>query len=209
MNYFRIARMFTLAFALLTVANCRAESGPSLKQASALLQRISGAQVRPYSTRDFGRTHYNGAIYALVNEAKAAAMLVSLRKELPAGLVAFIGTTQTLTNPPAPGVELVVGQGNGPIDILQIAQTDAVNYGMTNEDLKRRLARWHKAYGIDVWQAETDTIQLRFIRMPPNLQSFAKEVYEFCPDIVDQGVGTQKALAQEIQKRRGLQLWWD
>jgi len=136
-------------------------------------------------------------------------MLAALRKELPAGLVAFVGTTHSLAKPAAPGVELVIGRGSGPIDILHIAQTDAVNYGMTNEDLKRRLAHWQKAYGIDIWQAESDTIQLRFTRMPSNLPSFAKEVYEFCPDIVDQGVGTEEALVQEIQKRKGLQLWWD
>lgn len=209
MHYFRIGWLIALGLVLLTGANCRAEPGAPLKEASALLHRISGAQVRPYSTRDFGRTPYSGAISALVDEAKAPAMLVALRKELPAGLLAFIGTTQSLTKPPAPGVELVIGQGNGPTDILHIAQTDAVNYGMSNEDLKRRLARWHQAYGIDIWQAETDTIQLRFIRLPPDLQSFAKEVYEFCPDIVDQGVGTQEALVQEIRNRKGLQLWWD
>ncbi len=136
-------------------------------------------------------------------------MLLALRNELPVGLVAFIGTTRSLTKPPAHGVELVVGEGSGPLDILNIAQTDAVNYNMSNEDIKRRLARWHEAYGIDIWQAETDTIQLRFIRMPSNVQSFAKEVYKFCPDIVDQGAGTQKALEQDIQKRKGLYLWWD
>ncbi|MCD2518311.1 DUF4253 domain-containing protein [Massilia sp. G4R7] len=209
MNLFRIARSIALFFMVLAGASCRAEPSKPLEQASTLLQRISGAHVRPYSTRDFGRDRYDGAISALVDETRAEAMLIALRNELPAGLVAFIGTTRSLTKPSARGVELVVGKGSGPLDILHIAQTDAVNYNMNNEDLKRRLARWHEAYGIDIWQAETDTIQLRFTRMPSNVQSFAKEVYKFCPDIVDQGAGSQKALEQDIQKRKGLYLWWD
>ena len=209
MNYFGIARSIALVLIMLAGASCRAEPGGISEQASALLHRISGAPVRPYATRDFGRDPDGGAISVLVDESKAVAMLSALRKELPDGLVAFIGTTHSLANPPARGAELVIGRGSGPIDILHIAQTDAVNYNMSNEDLKRRLAAWHKVYGIDIWQAETDTIQLRFIRMPRDLQSFAKEVYEFCPDIVDQGVGTRKALEADIQKRNGLYLWWD
>lgn len=209
MKYLRLACSIALAFTLLFPASCRAETSAPFERASALLHRISGANVRPYSTRDFGRDKFTGAISVLVDPSKAEGMLVALRQELPAGLVAFIGTTRSLTTPPATGVELVVGSGSGPLDILHIAQTDAVNYNITNDDLRRRLARWHKAYGIDIRQAETDTIQLLFLKMPLNVQSFAKEVYEFCPDIVDQGLGTQNALVKDIQERKGLYLWWD
>jgi hypothetical protein len=34
-------------------------------------------------------------------------------------------------------------------------------------------------------------------------------MYEFCPDIVDQGVGTVARLAQELSKSRKLYFWWD
>jgi hypothetical protein len=209
MEYFRVLCSIALAFALLAPSSCRAEASVSFERASALLNSVSGASVRPYSTRDFGREKFAGAISVLIDPTKAEGMLAALRKELPAGFVAFIGTTQSLTKPAAAGAELVIGRGSGPIDILHIAQTDAVNYDMSNSDLKRRLMAWHKAYGIDIWQAETDTIQLRFNRMPRNVHSFAEEVYKFCPDTVDQGVGTKNALVKDIRERKGLYLWWD
>lgn len=201
--------LFPLLFALLFSGLCRAETGATLESASTLLHRITGAQVRPYSGRDFGREKYTGAISVLVDETKAEDILLSVRKELPAGFVAFVGTTRSLTSPPAVGVELVIGPGSGPLDILRIAKTDAVNYGMVTKDLEVKLAQWHKVYGIDIWQAETDTVQLRLKRMPRDIKSFASEVYKFCPDIVDQGVGTQQALIKDIQDKKGLYLWWD
>jgi hypothetical protein len=80
---------------------------------------------------------------------------------------------------------------------------------MGTEDLIRKLRQWDDAYGIDIYMADTDTIQLRLKRLPPDLPAFAKEVYAFCPDIVDQGVGSVEALEQAIRESREVYLWWD
>ncbi len=39
--------------------------------------------------------------------------------------------------------------------------------------------------------------------------ALAKRMYEFCPDIVDQGVGDVKALAEELRKSSAFFFWWD
>jgi len=41
-----------------------------------------------------------------------------------------------------------------------------------------------------------------------NAPGLAKRMYQFCPDIVDQGVETVKALAGELEKGK-LYFWWD
>ena len=71
------------------------------------------------------------------------------------------------------------------------------------------LKQWDDAYGIDIYMADTDTIRLRLKRLPPDLPAFAKEVYAFCPDIVDQGMGSVEALEQAIRESREVYLWWD
>jgi hypothetical protein len=43
------------------------------------------------------------------------------------------------------------------------------------------------------------------VKDPPAL---ARKMYQFCPDIVDQGVETVKALARELEKGK-LYFWWD
>ena len=42
-----------------------------------------------------------------------------------------------------------------------------------------------------------------------NMDEFAKEVYAFCPDSVEQGVGDLKSLKEYIEKEKGIWLWWD
>ena len=44
---------------------------------------------------------------------------------------------------------------------------------------------------------------------PADPKELAKFLYEFCPDIVDQGVGTVRKLEKSLQKGRDLYLWWD
>jgi hypothetical protein len=188
---------------------CVGIQAQNLTQASQLLREATGAQVRNYSTRDFGRERYNGAVSALVPADKAETLLRVVRKRLPTGLVAYVGTTNSLASPPAQGVEIIVGPGGDTLDILEIARTDAVNHGMDTKQVRDKLAQWHKNYGIDIWQAETDTVQLKFKRLPKDLPAFAREVYAFCPDIVDQGLGTTAALEQAIRQESGLLLWWD
>lgn len=198
-----------IAALVFSASNSYADISPQLKPAADVLVQVSKSEVRPYSTRDFGREKYSGAISILVPESEAKNILTNVRKKISKGFVAFIGTTRSLEKPAAVGVEIVVGLGSGPLDILDIAQTDAVNYDMVTSNLKEKLGIWHAAYGIDIWQAETDTIQLQFVKLPSNIESFAKEVYDFCPDIVDQGVETLPALEAAIREQEGLYLWWD
>ena len=51
---------------------------------------------------------------------------------------------------------------------------------------------------------------VRFDAKPPaDWMALAREVYEFCPDIVDQGTETVERLAYEMRVTNELFLWWD
>ena len=180
---------------------------------SSLLSRHAGSRARAYSTFDFGRARYQGAASAIIrgDAGVVEAKLRELRRDLPPGWVAYLGTSQFLGDEELPrdSVELVVAPGSGPLDILRIARTDAVNYDLQTEALVRALAEWDRAWGIDVIHAETDTIELALAHMPADLAAFAREVYALCPDVVDQGAGSLEALQQDIATRRRVYLWWD
>ena len=47
-----------------------------------------------------------------------------------------------------------------------------------------------------------------FVEPVTNPDELAKRMYQFCPDIVDQGVGTVSKLANEVRNGR-LYFWWD
>lgn len=188
-------------------------SAPVPQAITSLLARHTGASVRPYSTYDFGRARYAGAASAIIvgGDARAESTLRALRRDLPPGWVAYLGTSSFFGDEKvaAGAVELVVAPGRTPLDILRNARTDAVNYGLLTEALVRKLAAWDRAWGIDILRAETDTIELELRRLPDDLAAFAKEVHAFCPDVVDQGTGTIAALESEIATRRRVHLWWD
>lgn len=180
-----------------------------LDEAAVRLGLLSGCPVRPFATCDFGRDRNSAARSVVVAENDALLLVARVRAEIGPGLLAFIGCTRSLAEPPDHGSEVVVAQGNSQFDILRIAQSDAVNYDMETEDLIRKLEDYHSRYGIDVFHAETDTIEFRLETMPGDLATFCNDLYQFCPDIVDQGVGTVAEHEEEIAQSGTVFLWWD
>jgi hypothetical protein len=182
----------------------------TLEAAAKRLSEISGTPVRDYSTRDFGRDRNPEARSVVVPKAKSRQVLQRVRRELDPTIVAFIGSTQWLGDEQHPdGEEIVVANAKSQFDILRVAQSDACNYDMMTEDLIKKLTEYDRAYGIDIFHAETDTIEFKFSKLPADMPGFCNDLYEFCPDIVDQGCGTVEALEDEIRRTQEVFLWWD
>lgn len=177
--------------------------------AERLLARASGQRVRSYSTHDFGRERDDRCLSVVLPERRASALLPVIRPELPPGAVAFIGTTKWLGEERHGGVELVVGPGESQLDVLRLARTDAVNYDMDTEDIVAKLREYDDEYGIMITHAETDTVEFTLAREPDDLSAFAADLYTFCPDMVDQGIGSVEALAEAIEITGAVYLWWD
>lgn len=182
-------------------------------QPSVLLQNIAGVQdaaIRSYWTVDFGRVkRTEGGYSVLVDEDDAILMLDDLRAQLPEGYVAFMGTTRNLDEAHEGRVELVVAKGDNQFDIIRLAESDGINHGLDTEDIVEELIEWDDAFGITIHHAETDTIRLSMNELPDDLPAFAQRLYVFCPDIVDQGVGSVEALTTALEESKVVYLWWD
>lgn len=168
-----------------------------------------GVIVRHYSTYDFGRERDERALSVVIPEAEARTRLPDVRAALPDDHVAFIGTTRWLGDEQHEGVELVIAPASSKFDILHIARTDAANYDMGTADLIAKFQELDWRYGIDIIHAETDTIEITLNRMPNDVATFAEEMYTFCPDIVDQGIGSVETLAHAIEASGYVYFWWD
>lgn len=183
----------------------------NLIEAVKEFETLANQPVRPYSTVDFGRGKKEGVYSVLVDAIDAYEIITSLRSKLGNELITFIGTTNFLSDDaPEDGmVEVVLGKGESQFDILRIAETDACNYDMMTEELIEKLQEYDRAFGIDITQAETDTVQFFLKNEPEDWKWFCKDLYDFCPDIVDQGCGNLEVLENEIKKRKAVFLWWD
>jgi hypothetical protein len=104
---------------------------------------------------------------------------------------------------------VAVIKGTDDLDILRYRRTDGINYGLDNSKIVKKVSDWKSKYGLIVIGCSRDWLQLEFDRLPTDIDAFTKEVYEFCPDSVDQGVGTIDKLKEAMKKMKGVWLWWD
>ncbi len=113
--------------------------------------------------------------------------------------------------------------------IVKFFGTSAGNYDLGNEDIIAKLQDWEKNCEFVILGGGGDTLQLAFKTLPKDLVAFAEEVYEFCPDLMDQGyIGpplgegatmedlgramdeqTVEDLADFIERNQRLNFWWD
>lgn len=95
------------------------------------------------------------------------------------------------------------------MDILRWRGTDGINYDHTNQDIINKLEEWSKSNPIDVVGVSYDWVLFHFENPVKDVKELAEDVYEFCPDVIDQGVGTMDALKHFIKEENGVYLWWD
>ncbi len=172
----------------------------SLPECQQALSSLLPGKIRTFSTYDFGREKDPANLSLLVPKEEAKVVVSQLRKRLGSGLVTYVGSG---------GEEVVIGKGSSQFDILRLARTDAANYDMLTEDLIKKLQDYHEQVGIDIYHAESDTIEFRLLTRPKDMAAFARDLYKFCPDIVDQGCESVEALEAEVKQRGEVFLWWD
>lgn len=108
-----------------------------------------------------------------------------------------------------PEKHIAVIKGNDKFDVLKYRRTDGINYGLQTEDIINKISEWDKKYGVNIVGCGRDWVWIELNKLPKDLDMFSEEVYEFCPDIVDQGVGDMKKLKDSIKVNKELFLWWD
>jgi hypothetical protein len=104
---------------------------------------------------------------------------------------------------------VAVMKANDQFAVIEGIGTDGANYNLRTSDVIARLKVWNDQFGLLLLGADVDWLEAEFIRVPPNMAAFAAEVYEFCPDVVDQGTETVSALANEMSRSNSVYLWWD
>lgn len=100
-------------------------------------------------------------------------------------------------------------KGLDQFEIVRVMHTNGDAYDISNQDVIDRLKEWEIDSPFDILGADNDWVEIEFRTVPKDLNDFVAEVYDFCPDAVDQGPGSTAELAKEIKKTKKLFLWWD
>lgn len=101
----------------------------------------------------------------------------------------------------------------GGIEIPHLMEwSGACNYDITGAEHEAVLGHWRQQYGAELLTLTHDVIELAVPRPPTDpadVAQVAQEQTAYCPDIVDQGVGTITALAEQQVYSHLWFFWWD
>jgi Domain of unknown function (DUF4253) len=104
---------------------------------------------------------------------------------------------------------IAIMKGSDGWQFLSLVHTDGVNHGLDHLQVVAKLREWDSRFGIRIIGGSMDWVEVEFVEPPRDMGAFAREVFQFAPDVVTQGTGTVGALAVEIRKSGGVYLWWD
>jgi hypothetical protein len=72
---------------------------------------------------------------------------------------------------------------------LRDAGTNGINFDLDTDAVIAHLKKWDTDHGIELSDVKGDAVLVRFTRLPKDVAALAKDIYEFCPDTIDQHFG--------------------
>ena len=209
---------WTAILVILVVAACASPPPPEvdtalgdqvgMTDAQLLAIQRAGANARQLEgITDGGDALLAPGVTIDVPEDDAFETVRSLRRELGPGHLVFVSERNF-------GIggeldEVSVLKGDDPYLMLRTMGTNGWNYDLGPDAVIARLKQWDSQFGLDYVGVSFDWVEATFVRTPSDMATLAAEVYEFCPDVVDQGTGTIDALVSEMRRSNTLFLWWD
>ena len=94
-------------------------------------------------------------------------------------------------------------------EVLAAFQTNGANCEIYTHDVIQWLDELEKTQPFLLTGAGFDWCEGTFTKPLVDSKKLAKKMYEFCPDIVDQGTGDVSRLALELKKTQRFFFWWD
>lgn len=174
-----------------------------------IIKQVTNNSIQPFNINDDELRTIG--ISFITFEEQAEKLVIELQSQIKQlGYLAFI-CERSFSQGNKSKCRIGIIKGNDQFDILKIQQTNGDNYGISNEDVISKLREWNNRYPFIIVGADYDWIDANFLVLPSNqeMKSFAQEMYEFCPDIVEQGTGSIEELIEEIKETKKLALWWD
>lgn len=96
-------------------------------------------------------------------------------------------------------------------DILEIMETNGINYDVSTEDIVAYLKRWEAKVPFLITQCEADTLVIMLDGNNPHLPEMVKEAVVICPDLIA-GDNTPEAFDEVLTfvgKSGEIYFWWD
>lgn len=87
-----------------------------------------------------------------------------------------------------------------PFAAIRAAATDGANLGLDTDDIIEHLKGWQSLCSFKVTEAKRDAVNIEFESLPADLDAFVRDLYKFCPDVVDQGTGCMHEMLESMEE---------
>jgi len=109
-----------------------------------------------------------------------------------------------------------------PYEAMKEAETCGASYDLETEDIIARFRAWERTTSLDIIDVGSSFVTVLLRSLPEDIEAFAEEAYEFCPDLADdleelddvvddddvQALALD-GIARLIREERVLRFWWD
>jgi len=179
-----------------------------------LLKKLARGPIeRVVFNGDKRHNEYPGAISCITTEDNAMNIIKETREQLnKEGKSIFIyesiyGVSQKQYNKQYR--LCLTGATDNIFEIMKLVGTGGPNYDVYTEDVIEKYKKWDSQFGLFPIGIGEDFCDFEIINRGIDYKILAEEVYEFSPDVVDQGAGTIDRLKEEMEKDGRIFLWWD
>ncbi len=87
-----------------------------------------------------------------------------------------------------------------PFDEIRKAGTSAPNFDLDTDAVIEHLTKWQSLCSFTVANAQGDRVDITFTTLPADMDAFVRDLYEFCPDLVDQGTGCVHEMVEMMEE---------
>lgn len=105
--------------------------------------------------------------------------------------------------------DIIVTPIDSQFEVVKQVGTWAPNYDLGNEDIISWLRQRNKEFDFDIIVVDNDRIEAYLNSKPKSIDQLAKQIYTFCPDVIEQGHENMEELIETIDKHNYMWLWWD
>ncbi len=168
------------------------------------LKRLTGQVVRPVPREGSSRSS-GGVLVRLPSETADQLLAMHQRSFLDRGCFLVRSKRGYTTGKD----ELMLLPTSKRSEVLATFRTNGGNCDVDTHDVIDWLDQLEKREPFLLTGAGFDWCEGAFTQPLADSKKLAKQIFEFCPDVVTQGTGDVPSLALELRKTRRFFLWWD
>ena len=150
-----------------------------------------------------------GLVFKFVENEKAHAIFNTYNEKVVAGNNYIFLSNMDFDESYNTYYDIIIIEGSDPFKIIEQIGTNGVNYDVYNTDIIRQLKAWDAEVDFKFIVIDVARIHAYMNTLPNDLTKFTEDVYEFCPDVIDQGYSEMEEMMSDYKENKYFWLWWD